>query len=156
MDRNMRIFVTVAAIGLALAGCTKPRVIEIEDAWVRMPAVASRPGAAYFTIEGGPADTTLVNVSADFAIRAEMHESMSGPRDGSGGGMASMRPIASVAIPAAKEVKFTPGGLHVMLFDVDQRARQVGAMLLTFTFADGSHMQRKAYLVNAGDPAPEA
>ena len=151
MDRNMRNFVTIAAVGLALAGCSKPRVIEIEDAWVRMPAVPTRPGAAYFTIEGGPADTTLVNVSADFAIRAEMHESMSGS-----GGMASMRPIARVAIPAAKEVKFAPGGLHVMLFDVDQRARQVGAMLLTFTFADGSHMQRKAYLVNAGDPAPES
>ena len=151
MDRNMRNFVTIAAVGLALAGCSKPRVIEIEDAWVRMPAVPTRPGAAYFTIEGGPADTTLVNVSADFAIRAEMHESMS-----ASGGMASMRPITRVAIPAAREVKFAPGGLHVMLFDVDQRARQVGAMLLTFTFADGSHMQRKAYLVNAGDPAPES
>ncbi|WP_235512669.1 copper chaperone PCu(A)C [Sphingomonas sp. Leaf17] len=147
----MRIFVTMAAVGLALAGCTKPRVIEIEDAWVRMPAVPSRPGAAYFTIEGGPADTTLVNVSADFAIRAEMHESMKGSA-----GMASMRPITSVAIPAATKIAFAPGGRHVMLFDVDQRARQVGAMLLTFTFADGSHMQRKAYLVNAGDPAPDA
>lgn len=147
----MRFFVTMAAIGLGLAGCAKPRVIEIEDAWVRMPAVPNRPGAAYFTIEGGPADTTLVNVSADFAVRAEMHESMA-----KGGSMATMRPIARVVIPAATEIKFAPGGRHIMLFDVDQRARQVGAMLLTFTFADGSHMQRKAYLVNAGDPAPEA
>lgn len=147
----MRFFVTMAAIGLSLAGCAKPRVIEIEDAWVRMPAVPGRPGAAYFTIEGGPDDTSLVNVSADFAVRAEMHESMA-----KGGGMTTMRPIARVAIPAATEIKFAPGGRHVMLFDVDQRARQVGAMLLTFTFADGSHMQRKAYLVNAGDPAPAA
>ena len=146
----MRNFVMMAAVGLALAGCSKPRVIEIEDAWVRMPAVPTRPGAAYFTIEGGPADTTLVNVSADFAIRAEMHESMSGS-----GGMASMRPVTRIAIPAAKEVKFAPGGLHVMLFDVNPKIKPGAIIVLTLTFADGQRVKAKARVIAAGDPPPE-
>ncbi len=30
----------------------------------------------YFTLHGGPADATLVSVTSDVSIRAEMHESM--------------------------------------------------------------------------------
>ncbi len=58
-----------------------------------------RPGAAYFTLHGGRSDATLIDVSADVAVRAEIHESMSGA-----GGMAGMKPLASVAVPAGAKV----------------------------------------------------
>ena len=55
-----------------LGGCSGPGRVTVDDAWIRLPAVTGRPGVAYFTLEGGPSNATLINVSADIAIRAEI------------------------------------------------------------------------------------
>lgn len=140
---------TALAGALLLAGCLKPAEIRADDAWVRLPAVAGRPAVAYFTLHGGETPTTLINVVADRAIRAEMHESM-----GSGGTMA-MRPISAVPLPANGTIAFVPGGRHVMMFGLNSSLTRGASTLLTFTFADGSHLQRRAWAIGAGDPAPE-
>ncbi|MBJ6121510.1 copper chaperone PCu(A)C [Sphingomonas sp. BT553] len=134
---------------LLLTGCLKPAAIEADHAWVRLPAVEGRPGSGYFTLHGGAAATTLVAVSTDYAIRTEMHESMMS------GGMATMAKIDSIPLPAGGEVTFQPGGRHLMLFGVSRDLKPGDNTLLTFTFADGSRIQRKAVAVGAGDPAPE-
>jgi periplasmic copper chaperone A len=132
----------------ALAGCAGPADMSVDEAWVRLAAVPGRPAAGYFTIHGGPAPATLIKVSADYAIRSEMHESMA-----HGGGM-TMRPIATVPVPAGEEVRFEPGGRHVMLYDMDPRAKPGTSTLLTLTFADGHRIYRKAWIVAAGGSAP--
>lgn len=157
-DGRMRLGGPAAALAgaLLLAGCLKPAEIEAQDAWVRLPAVAGRPAAAYFTLHGGERATTLVNVAADMAIRSEMHETMGGDGgDGHGGGMAAMRPIAGVPLPANGTITFAPGGRHLMMFGVNPALKPGVTTLLTFTFADGSRLQRKAWAVGAGDPAPK-
>lgn len=138
------------ALMLMAGACAGPPDLSVDDAWVRLPAVPGRPGAAYFTVHGGPAQRTLVAVSADYALRAEMHESMGGPQ-----GMAGMRPLGPVPIPAGEEVRFEPGGRHVMLFGIDAGAKPGMTTLLTLTFRDGSRVYRKARLVGAGEAAPE-
>lgn len=140
---------------LMASACAGPPDLSVDDAWVRLPAVAGRPGAAYFTVHGGPAQRTLIAVSADYALRAEMHESMGGGQGMAGGGMAGMRPLGPVPIPAGEEVRFEPGGRHVMLFGLDAGAKPGMTTLLTLTFRDGSRVYRKARLVGAGDAAPE-
>lgn len=126
----------------------------MDDAWVRLPAVPGRPGVAYFAVHGGPQTRTLVAVSADYALRAEMHESMTDGA-GAGGKMVTMRPIDTVPIPAGQEVRFDPGGRHVMLFGVDPAVKPGMTTLLTLTFRDGSRVFRKAQVIGAGDPTPE-
>lgn len=150
-DRRMGLKACGAAIAGALlvAGCLKPAEIEAEDAWVRLPAVAGRPAVAYFTLHGGEAPTTLVNVVADLAVRSEMHETMAA------GGMATMRPIAGIPLPAHGTIAFAPGGRHLMMFGLNPALKPGASTLLTFTFADGSRLQRKAWAIGAGDPAPE-
>jgi len=142
---------------LALAACAGPPDLSVDQAWVRLPAVAGRPGAAYFTVHGGPDARTLVSVSADRALRAEMHESMTGAGAGGQGmgAMAGMRPLAAVPVPAGADVAFAPGGRHVMLYGLDAGAKPGTTTLLTLTFADSTRIYRKAYVVGAGDPAPE-
>ena len=115
---------------------------------MRLPAVPGRPAAAYFTLNGGPASDVLVRVTADYAIRAELHETVST------GGRMSMKPIARVPVPARGTVPFEPGGRHVMLYDLDPRARPGTTTLLTLTFGDGSRLYRKAFVVSAGADAP--
>ena len=142
-----------ALLGLAavLTGCGGPKQLTVSDAWVRLAAVPGRPAAAYFTLHGGPADATLINVTTDVAVRSEMHESMT-----DAGGMSGMRPLASVAVPAASDVAFRPGGRHVMLFNVNPGVRPgERRILLTFTFSDGTRFQRNAVVLAAGDPAPQ-
>ena len=135
-------------VAVAIAGCSQPRELSVTDAWVRLPAVAGHPAAAYFTLHGGATDATLIDVSTDVAIRAELHETKSV------GGAMTMAPLASVAVPARGAVPFAPGGRHVMLFDLNPSVKRGGSMTLTFSFADGLHIQQDAGVIAAGAPAP--
>lgn len=143
----MRISIALTLATLALAGCANPKPLYVDHVWVRLNAVAHGPAAGYFDVHGGAAPATLIAVSTDTAIRAEMHAS------GQAGGMATMTPIASVDIPAKAVVRFAPGGRHVMLFDVNPGIKPGGTMNFTFTFSDGERILQTANVVAAGDPA---
>ena len=135
----MRPFSLLSVISLALASCGEPPKAGVRDAWVRLPAVAGNPGAAYFTLSGGPADATLTEVASPQAIRAEMHDNVSE------GGMMKMTPItAGLAVPKGSEVKFAPGGKHVMLFDINPAVKPGTKMTLVFTYADGTKIEAQA------------
>ena len=142
-----------AAALLGVAGCSKPKELFVDHAWVRLPAVKRQPGAAYFTVHGGPADATLIEVSTDVAIKSEMHETMGGA--GAGGAMSRMAPLGSVKVPARSTERFAPGGRHVMLFDINPGIKPGAAITLTFTFANGERILQTAPAVAAGDPAPK-
>ena len=145
----MRRILAPLIVATALAGCAKPQPLYVDHAWVRLNAVANGPAAAYFTLHGGPAPATLISVATDTAVRAEMHQSMDQ------GGIATMTPITSVAIPAKTLVRFAPGGRHVMLFNVNPEIKAGGAMNFTFTFADSERILQTASVIAAGDPAPK-
>ena len=138
---------TIAA--LALAGCSPPPVVSVDNAYVRLPAVARGAAAGYFTLNGGAADATLLSVQSNVAIRAEMHESMKS------GGMMAMKPLASVPLPAHGEVKFAPGGKHFILFDMNPGIKRGSKVPLLLTFADGLRVRTNAVAIAAGDPVPE-
>lgn len=134
---------------VALSACAPEKQLYISDAWVRLAAVEGRPAAGYFTIHGGPTDTTLVSVTTDVAVRSEMHET----KAAAGGGM-TMDAVQQVPIPALQQVKFQPGGKHIMLFDLNPLVKPGGSITLTFTFADATRIQQNARVIAAGDPAP--
>lgn len=138
-------------LGLALlGGCGGPPDLSVDDAWVRLAAVKGNPAVAYFTVHGGPTDATIIAVTSDVSIRSEMHESMAA------GGMATMRPLASVRVPAGADVAFKPGGKHVMLYHMNPGIVPGGQpVLLTLSFGNGTRISRKAVVLAAGDPAPE-
>lgn len=138
------------AAALATSGCAKEKELQVTDAWVRMSAVPTNPSAGYFTVRGGPADVQLISVSSTVAIRAEMHETMSGHQ-----GMASMKPLDTVAIPAGGEVKFEPGGRHVMFWNINPGIKPPRTMPLVFAFSNGERIQVDATTIAAGDPAPK-
>jgi len=138
----------IVAAALLLAGCGKPAELGADHGWVRLPAVAGRPGAAYFTVHGGAQADTLLAVSTPAALRAELHETMDHQ------GTKSMRPARDVAVPANGTVEFAPGGRHVMLFDVGPNVKAGGHIPLTLAFAGGKRLEIQAQIVGAGDPPP--
>jgi len=145
----MRAFLALLTLPLALAACEKPKTITVSDGWVRLAAVPGRPAAAYFIIHGGPGDATLMTVDSPVAIHSEMHQSMGS------GGMSGMKPLTSLAVPARAEIKFAPGGNHVMLFDVNPGIKPGSTVPLTFTFTNGYRLVHNATAIGAGDPAPK-
>ena len=141
----------VAALiaGAILAGCQGQQPVAVHDAWVRLPAVKGRPGAAYFTLAGGTSGATLVAVKTPGAVRTELHESMKGHA-----GMMTMAPVRDVAVAPGAEVRFAPGGKHLMLFDLSPGLKPGAKVRLNFAFADGTTLNTDARVVGAGDPAP--
>lgn len=144
----------IAAV-MALAGaCSReaPPAPGVSGAWLRLPAVAGRPGAAYFTLHGGAAPARLVAVDSARIATIELHESMAGTGDMAG--MTGMKPIASVDVPAGGSVAFAPGGRHAMLFGIDARVKPGDPVPLGFRFAGGARLTASARAIAAGDPAP--
>jgi copper(I)-binding protein len=140
-------------LGLALAAtaCTKEEEgLRVDGAYVRFSPVRANPSAAYFTIHGGPQDVSLIGVSTEVAIRTEMHETMSGHQ-----GMSSMKPVTNVQIPAGSEIKFEPGGKHVMFWNMNPGLKPGRNITLIFAFSNGEKLQVSAPLVAAGQAVPE-
>jgi copper(I)-binding protein len=137
-------------LAFATAACSeKEEGLRVEDAYVRFAPVRTNPSAVYFTIRGGPQDVSLIGVSTEVAIRSEMHETMSGHE-----GMASMKPVTNVQIPAGSEVKFEPGGKHVMLWSINPGLAPPKSITLTFAFSNGEKLQVNAPLIAAGQEYP--
>lgn len=144
----MRGFPVIVAASLLLAGCGKPAELGARDAWARLPAVQGRPGAAYFTIQGGATADTLLAVATPAALRAEVHETVTTQ------GVMAMRPVDTVTVPAGQSVAFAPGGRHVMLFDLGPNVKPGTRIPLALAFASGKRVEVQAQVVAAGDPAP--
>jgi copper(I)-binding protein len=145
----MRAFAGIAALALVAACHQAPAELTADGAWVRLPALRDNPGAAYFTLHGGSEPATLLAVSAPFAVRTELHESMEGH-----GQMMAMTPLKQVAVGSRTTVEFKPKGKHVMLFDVAPNVQAGERVPLTLRFADGKTIELKAIVVGAGDPEP--
>lgn len=133
---------------LGLSACSNPPPLYVDGAWVRLSPNKDTPSAGYFTVHGGAVPVTLRDVITDRAVRVEMHESMNE------GGMATMKPIASVDIPAKTDVAFAPGGKHLMLWNVNPDAVQQGKMPLTFLFSNGDRIIVDAVIQKTGAAAP--
>ena len=123
----MRLLLLAAA--LCLAACDRappePRV-EVGGAVVQLPAVAGRPGAAYFTLRTNNDPTRLVSVSSPKVERIELHDMR---MDGD-----VMRMGPATDLTFSDELKFEQGGKHAMLFGIDPALKAGDKVTLTFTF----------------------
>jgi hypothetical protein len=118
----------------------------VSGATVRLPIVPGRPAAGHFTITGGAKADRLVGVSSPLAGRIELH-SMTVTD-----GVMRMRAEPGFDVPARGKLAFTPGGNHLMLFDLKPGAKAGAPMPLSFTFASGARVNATAS-VTSGAPA---
>lgn len=125
--KSILIFMLAA---LSLSSCGTKQGIEVRESWMR-PAAQGENGAIYFVIhnQGSSADR-LTGVSSDIAESVEMHESeMSGD-------VMQMQPVDSVPLEASAEVRFEPGGLHVMLVNLKKDLKVGDEVEMTLHFAN--------------------
>lgn len=120
-----------ASLALLLAGCgpaSSAPDVRASDAWSPATAPVQTSAATYFTIDnaGGSPDR-LVSVATPMGA-ASLHESSLSD------GIARMRPLASVTIPAGGRVELKPGGTHVMVMGLKQPLREGLAYPMTLRF----------------------
>lgn len=120
----MRSFTIVASLWFACASTANAAsTMTIRDAWSRP---ASDTGVIYMTLTN-PSDRSdrLIGASTSIAAHTEMHESME-THELSGmtmGGVVSMHPVSSIAIPPHTSLRIAPGGYHFMLIGLHRPLR---------------------------------
>jgi len=139
----------IAALVL-VSGCnSSPAVapISVEEAVVTLPAVAGRPGAAYFTLRSNSGPARLVSVASPNAERIELHETTTT------NGVSRMGPLADAGFSPGAPLIFAPGGKHGMLFGLETGLQPGGTIPLTFTFEGGEPVTVEAELRGPGGMA---
>jgi periplasmic copper chaperone A len=111
---------------------------------VRLPAVPGRPAAGYFDYRVAGDRGALTSVSSPQAGRVEMHETMNR------GTMSEMRAIERIPVRDGDTLSFTPGGRHLMLFDIARDVPAGGRIDLILHFERGDPVTVSATLVPTG------
>ncbi len=120
----------------------------VEGAWIREAPPVAKVMAGYLTIRN-PAAEAVVLEGAESPLfdRIEIH------RTGMKGGMASMERQQGVTIPARGQVKFVPGGLHLMLMGPKKPLVAGSTATITLRFK-GGHTLPVQFTVRAAAEEP--
>lgn len=91
--------------------------------------IPERPAAAYAKImNSGNEDDRLIAASSPAAGRVELHTHLME------NGIARMRPVEAIEVPAGGAAELKPGGNHIMLFDLAEPLKKGDKFPLTLTF----------------------
>ena len=138
----MRLNVLTLVVALAGCGGAGPD-IQVSDAWARATTPGQSSGAVYATIANGGGADRLVGVSTT-AGTAMLHA------NDDEGGVARMRMVADMAVPARARVELAPGATHVMLSGLKAPLVAGGRFPLTFQFAGAGPRTVEVAIVAAG------
>ena len=137
---------------LLLAACGSSNAVSVVDAWAR-PAAAGTNSAAYFQLFNGSDEAdSLLSAESSVARVVEIHETMMmdmsehmgegdemGDSDSTEMGVEAMQmvPQERVDIGEGETVVFEPGGLHIMMIDLQQELSVGDEIELTLNFESG-------------------
>ena len=146
---------------LALSACQEPKQAKQEASAVQsqaapearpgitvaagrlvLPVIAGNPGAAYFQIDNSAgANVAIAAIAINGAEKAEIHQTTGD----------EMIDVDSVDIAPSTSIKFEPGQLHVMAFNLAPQLKAGGTTEMTVTFADGDKVSTPLKIEAAGD-----
>lgn len=129
----------VAALILACLPMVHPVLAEgasifIEGAWSRASIGTSRPGVAYMTLRNAGTEPVVVTgLRTDLAMMPMIHATTTDAQ-----GVTRMAHMEEMEIAAGETVALAPGGLHVMLMDLQRPMVEGESYTLSLVFADGA------------------
>lgn len=134
MDTKRRVILLILLVPL-LSTCQREGHLSVDSPWVR-PGAAGSNSAAYFAINNPTSEPDLLlSAACDLAAAAEIH--LSRMRED---GTMEMRPQENVPVPPGGSVNFEPGGLHVMLVDLQQDLNAGDTFDLRLTFQNAGEI----------------
>lgn len=114
--------------------------VIISNAWVRATNPGQSVGAAYMTLTAKQ-DMTLMHIESDVTPSVEIH-SMSMTS-----GVMKMRMLENLPLSANKPYALTPGGFHIMLFDLKKPLNAGEKVNLTLHFKNKLTSFKQSILV---------
>ena len=138
------LLVVAAPIAAAATGPT------VEQAWARATPPGVDVGAVYLTIVGGPADDRLTSASTARASMVHLHTI------DESGGVAKMRAVGGIAVPAGKRVVLAPKGTHIMLMGLGRPLVAGEKFSLTVRFDKAGERTVDVAVLPAGADGPTA
>ena len=110
--------------------------VAIMNAWIRETDAGAKANAGYMTLVNvAPEDLTLVSIESAAFDRVEMHEMATVD------GLMKMREIDDLVIPANGQVKFSPGGKHLMMIGPRERLTAGHTVDLILVFESGARQK---------------
>jgi hypothetical protein len=127
---------TLAAI-LALAPGVRASDIMVMDAFARASVVSTaKAGTAYLTLMNhGTESDRLLSITTDAADKAQLHQTIQE------NGIAKMRAVKSLELPAGAMVELKPGGLHVMMTGLKAPLVKGGSLTLRLIFEKAGEVE---------------
>lgn len=111
-------------------------VPQITDGWVRMPPMAMPMLAGFGTIGNAcDAPSTVVSGSSPDFADVSIHETRFED------GMAKMREVPKLVVPAGGSATLKPGGLHMMLMQPHTAPAMGDVIRIDFQLEDGRTIQ---------------
>jgi copper(I)-binding protein len=136
MSRTILLACLVLAGSAATARDHTSGHLVIGHPWSRPAAAGIPTGVAYLTItNNGPKEEVLLGARTAAAQRVEMHHTIVSE------GMARMRPLPQITIPAGSSVKVEPGGIHLMLVGLKAPLTAGDEIPLTLVFREAGDVE---------------
>jgi copper(I)-binding protein len=143
--------VLLAFAGPASAHSYKAGALEIAHPWARETPPAAKVGAGYFKVKNtGTEADRLIAVETSGAEKVEIHESINE------NGVAKMRQVQAVEIPAGAETALKPGGYHLMLINLKEPLAEGMRVPATLVFETSGKVEVELAVesMSYGGPAP--
>lgn len=125
-----------AGVTAAVFSCVAPAIaapnLEVRDAWVHATVPGQPVAGAYLTLKSR-LPGRLISARSEVARVVEIHQMSLND------GVMRMRRLASLDLPAGHEVQLAPGGIHLMLLDLQRpllAGEQIELDLVTIAGSD--------------------
>lgn len=116
--------------------------VTVHEPYVRLaPPNAPATGAFMVIKNNGDKDVKVLKADNPASKVTELHTHLNE------GGVMKMRPVAAIDIKAKGEAVLQPGGLHVMLINMNAPLKEGDSVPITLTFDDGSSKKVDAKVV---------
>jgi copper(I)-binding protein len=126
-------------------------MVTVDEPYVRLaPPNAPATGAFMVIKNAGDKDVKVVKADNPASKATELHTHLNE------NGVMKMRPVAAIDVKSKGEAVLKPGGLHVMLINLNAPMKEGDVVPITLTFDDGSSKKVDAKVVRpmaAGMPA---
>src|SRR5262245_51050314 len=146
----------ILLIALLLIGVSQARAhefaangITVAHPWARATPGGAKVGGAYLEIKAaaGTSDR-LIAAKSPVAGAAELHNHIMEK------GIARMRRVEAIVVPAGKSVVLEPGGYHLMLTDLKAPLKQGDLLKLTLVFEKAGEIEVEATVEPLGAMGP--
>ncbi|HMO85208.1 MAG TPA: copper chaperone PCu(A)C [Lacipirellulaceae bacterium] len=146
-----RCIVFVFAMSTSFADAQQPpdAGIEVVRPWARASTGLAQPAAAYLSIVNkGAQPIVLTGITTPVAHAADIHRTVQT------GDVVRMEREKQIVLPPGARVEFAPGGLHIMLMNLEVALVRGRTFPMDLKFADGRSVEISVPVFPPGSRGP--